>query len=116
MLGEVPDSPTDYLAYVWGLDLDGDGAQNGPADRNVRVAFDPDRSHTEVYGWHAFVDLQGDVLFGLSGFTRSGSTVSATVETDDIVNPDSFGWQAGIVWQEGGDFAPNAGLFSWSCG
>ncbi|MFC1977411.1 hypothetical protein ACFLWS_04000 [Chloroflexota bacterium] len=61
----IPVKPSGYTAYIWHLDADGDSATgqsfNGIGiDYNLRVAYDPDSTHTANYGWYGYIDVMGD--------------------------------------------------------
>jgi hypothetical protein len=93
---DIPAVPADvdgYPWFTWMLDVDGDQASGGASDINVAVRWDPRASSWEaaLRGWNGerYEDLQATVAF-----TRTGSTVSATVNVADLGVVDHFNWRA----------------------
>ncbi len=93
----IPKTPTDQaLAYIWSLNLNGDGLFNTPGDLNVRVAYDGDVTHGVYYGWHAYLD--GNDWSGIMyTFTIKGNVVTFTFPLSYLGNPTSFKWCASSI-------------------
>ena len=106
VVGNIPFSDpnfNNFLGFVWGLDLNENGIftefppyADEYIDANIRVAHDPDPTHGEYYGWHAFIDGRPGIGI-LSGFTISKNKVTFSFSLSDIGNPTSFRWEAGTV-------------------
>jgi hypothetical protein len=104
VVGNIPFSNPEFnhfLGFVWGLDLNENGVFGEfppyvaePIDANIRVAYDPDPTHGEVYGWHAFIDGRPQVGI-LSEFTIIKNKVVFSFPMSYIESPTSFRWEAG---------------------
>lgn len=129
VVGDIPEDPSPkFIGYVWGLDLDQDGIFNefppyAPdyTDLNVRVAFDPDPTHGDVFGWHGFIDGKYGPQILYESFSFIANTVSFTLSLSSIYDPISFLWEVATVGSVEdtnlpSDIAPNYGLprASWS--
>jgi hypothetical protein len=113
----VPPEEDGYPWFVWMLDVDRDEATGGLNDLNVVARWNPESSTWQgaLQGWSEehYGDLQATVAV-----TRTGSTVSATVDVEDLGVAGSFLWQVGTLVHVGSgeeqfaglaDFAPDSG-------
>jgi hypothetical protein len=97
LASHIPLTTTEqYVSYVWSIDLNGDGQFNTPGDMNARVAYDGDVTHTDNYGWHAYLD--GNYYTGIMfTFTIKGNTVTFTFPLSYLHNPTSFKWMGSSI-------------------
>jgi hypothetical protein len=119
--GDIPDSPSQYLIYVWGIDTDTNittgytkyiFCNDIGIDYLFRVGYANGR-------WNAWLDKAGNNGKAawsnpISDFYISGNSVTVTIKLDLIESPTTFSWTVHTL--EGtkySDIAPNFGHFSF---
>ena len=110
----IPLIATDqFMAYVWSMDLNGDGQLNTPGDMNARVAYDGDITHSGNYGWHAYLD--GSYSAGIMyTFTIKGNVVTFTFPLSLLNNPTSFMWMGSSIEVNSGGTSDDAtSMVTW---